>query len=954
MHVRRHRYGSLLAVLVAVLAPLASPPSPARAAFPRIAAADASATATCGTSGTPTATVYLPNIAKTLGGPFGWDTPFYIQNAGAVQATVEATFYRFSDGVAVACHKTVGLGPGTSVLDDPNADGDLTNDTQYSVVLRGFGSAIVATVDQAQGSGAGTEALAYSGFSAGATTVYLPNVTRRFYGYDVPFIVQNLGGARATVRAHFVRFDGAQQVDVGRVIDPAKSRVVDPDSDDPDVGAPGLTDGTQYAVTLTSDQPIAVVANAHDEAIGPVAFSQNGLTTGARTLYAPYAVKVANGMFSPIVVQNIGTAAVDATLTFVPLGALGASQTFTLRAIPAGGSTAFDPRFAVGTTTPCASATANVCLGPGEYSLRIDATGNVAAVVLPNSATTAAGYLAAPSLQPRSVLPIVMRSYGGPSGWNTFMFVQGTATQITVRYYALGSNALVATQQLVLPQGGIKVDPRTVAGLADNAKYAVTIDGNGGTITAIGHELASTGGDASMIYEAFGTQSLPTVPQPGSVSVTVPSDVVVAGATEQLTATVYDQYGVPLLAPVSWSGASSAGTISITGLFSATTSGGTATVTATSSGLATAATLSVQVPVRTTLAGLAFNAVTTPSLDLYVDTAISIGDVQRAVVSAAADVTQIQRDYARPFPIRPQAYVLANASTFSLAVQGIAGVGAPSPWATGECVCSSEQNWVFINWASASQYAGLSDLRHELTHAMECDAAPGATFPAWFDEGNARAEEFTVPGTSWFAMVERYRAASMANAGSLFTLADLTSRYTWAARSDTLATYEYAVAGQAIGLLRSDIGMPGELAMFSALAGGASFETAYSVAAGRPFSDFANAYAARIKALAPAYPALATAQDAPTGAGITFVVYGLPASSPFTLAITGSNGYHLLGSGARTADAYGVYYSYLAAGWPAGSYTISATWSGGVVSTAVVKTSSVADAASIDGEPVAP
>src|SRR5687767_15178618 len=39
----------------------------------------------------------------------------------------------------------------------------------------------------------------------------------------------------------------------------------------------GLRDGTQYAVTLTSTQPIAVVVNAHNETGAPVAFSHNGI-----------------------------------------------------------------------------------------------------------------------------------------------------------------------------------------------------------------------------------------------------------------------------------------------------------------------------------------------------------------------------------------------------------------------------------------------------------------------------------------------------------------------------------------------------------------------------------------------------------------------------------------------------------------------------------------------------
>ena len=56
------------------------------------------ATGSCDSTDVPTTVLYLPNVTKTLGGPSGWVTPFYVQNAGAIQTTVEATFFRFRDG----------------------------------------------------------------------------------------------------------------------------------------------------------------------------------------------------------------------------------------------------------------------------------------------------------------------------------------------------------------------------------------------------------------------------------------------------------------------------------------------------------------------------------------------------------------------------------------------------------------------------------------------------------------------------------------------------------------------------------------------------------------------------------------------------------------------------------------------------------------------------------------
>ena len=454
--------------------------------------------APCGTTGLPTATVYLPNITKTLGGPAGWYTPFIAQNIGTAATTLEVSFYKFSDGSLVTCRKILALAPGTSFADVPNNDIDLPGDTQFSVVIKSFGAPIVSVVNQVQGSGSTSEALSYTGSSAGATKVYLPNVTRRFFGYDVPLIIQNLGTASGTATASFVSFDGTQTGSASVSVQPGRSAVIDPDV------TPGLVDGTQYAVTITATQPVAVVANAHNESGAPVAYSHNGLTSGATTVYAPYAAKSGpSGRFSPVVVQNLGTAAADATLTFTPLNG-GTPQTFTLAAIAAAAAKAFDPRFTTGTTTLCTTQSAT-CLGAGEYSLVVTSSQPIAAVTLPVTDITAEAYVAATTVTSKVYLPNVTRTLGGPTGWTTPIILQSvTATSATLTWYRFDNGQLAVTQNVTLTAGSSKwIDPATVVGLSENTQYAVVIDaGVGTTITAIVYQLAS-GGDNAAIYSGF-------------------------------------------------------------------------------------------------------------------------------------------------------------------------------------------------------------------------------------------------------------------------------------------------------------------------------------------------------------------------------------------------------------------------------------------------------------------
>src|SRR3989454_3631197 len=256
---------------------------------------------------TPTATNYLPNITKTLGGPTGWQTPFIVQNSGAVSTTLEVSWYKFADG---SCAKRINVtqAAGTSYAYIPNNDSTIADNSQFSVVVKSYGAPVVSVVNEHQGVTDRAEAMSYDGFSAGAKSVFLPNITRRFFGFVTPIIIQNLGAATTTATAQFVQRGGpASPINIIRVIDPGKSQFIDPNS------TVGLTDGTAYAVTVTADQPVAVVVNTHHDdsfVAQPVAYSADGIATGATTVYAPYFANNATRVgVSTADRHNVGTAA---------------------------------------------------------------------------------------------------------------------------------------------------------------------------------------------------------------------------------------------------------------------------------------------------------------------------------------------------------------------------------------------------------------------------------------------------------------------------------------------------------------------------------------------------------------------------------------------------------------------------------------------------------------------
>jgi hypothetical protein len=203
---------------------------------------------------TLTQTLYLPNITRNLGGSFGWYTPFIVQNTGTASTMLEVSFYDFVDGSCKSRSLVSGIAPGTSYANDPrdsSKNPTLPMEGQFAVVVKSYGSTVVGVVNEHQGPpptggqpSARAEAMSYNGFTAGANTVFLPNITRRLFNLFVtPFIIQNLGEGTANVQATFRTFDGTgSPVTVGRTIEPGRSKPVDPNSNDFQIGAPGLTD----------------------------------------------------------------------------------------------------------------------------------------------------------------------------------------------------------------------------------------------------------------------------------------------------------------------------------------------------------------------------------------------------------------------------------------------------------------------------------------------------------------------------------------------------------------------------------------------------------------------------------------------------------------------------------------------------------------------------------------
>jgi len=454
----------------------------------------------------PTVSVYLPYVTKTLGGADGWETPFIIQNADTVATDLELNFYAIGDGSLVARRIVRDLKPRTSYADRPNNDADLAGDAAYSGVVRSFGATVVAVVNMQRGAGSRFEADAYVSEIGGAQSLFLPRVARRVDGFISRVIIQNVDTQPTVAAAAFLPLDGTTAVTSTRTIQPGRSSVID-------LGAePGLADGTQYAIRISASARLNAIVNTHRDATtdaAPVVYAYGAIVSGANTAYGPYVAKNVPGLAagnSVIAVQNMGSAPAQPSLNFTPIGG-GAGTRFEGPTLAPSTAWLFDLRFRDGDTrqAACDRVRSTGCLGDGEYSWTVAAPGSqLAALVTVIGSTTAVAYSAL-SRPADYFLPNVTRTLGGPNGWTTPIIIQSvSANLLTLSWYRFTDGMLATTQSIaIVPGSALRIDPRDVSGLRDDAQYAVVVAGNGGRLTALVVEINFQGGDGAAIYTGF-------------------------------------------------------------------------------------------------------------------------------------------------------------------------------------------------------------------------------------------------------------------------------------------------------------------------------------------------------------------------------------------------------------------------------------------------------------------
>jgi EAL domain-containing protein (putative c-di-GMP-specific phosphodiesterase class I) len=328
--------------------------------------------------------------------------------------------------------------------------------------------------------------------------------------------------------------------------------------------------------------------------------------------------------------------------------------------------------------------------------------------------------------------------------------------------------------------------------------------------------------------------------------------------------------------------------------------------------------------------GFAMTDVRSDGARVFAEATIGVDDTRRIATAVTDDVAGVERMLATSFERQPAVYVFATRASFAFALQrsfGQSGTDAGMLAAANGGVAFPRQGAIAINWESVRGDISLSVLRHELAHLLVHEIAGVDTeLPAWFDEGLASlAARDAAPGGLAGARDASVTLALLAQGSASLTA--MSSPVDWTLRNAQLDGRGYAVAAEAVDVLRASGGNDGLRAIL-ARSRAVGFGQAFGEARGESVADFASAFPARF----------ATEHSAPRiqhvarGSSVEWSVSGVQPNAPITVTIDGAN-YHL--EFHVQSDRDGVYSAVFGGTARAGEYSITVLARGAQASTVV-------------------
>ncbi len=185
-------------------------------------------------------TFYVPALYKAY---YGWNAALSIQNMGAAEATVNVAYSN-------AHTASYTIAPKSSVaIYIPNV-AELPAGLHSATVTADQDVAVSVNISNSY-----NRAATYNGIANASTTVFAPNLMKRYYKYSSSVTCQNLGSAAATMTINYAGQPGASETS-GPIAPGANWEVYLPNK-------AALPNGYNGSATITADQNIACIINSN-------------------------------------------------------------------------------------------------------------------------------------------------------------------------------------------------------------------------------------------------------------------------------------------------------------------------------------------------------------------------------------------------------------------------------------------------------------------------------------------------------------------------------------------------------------------------------------------------------------------------------------------------------------------------------------------------------------------
>jgi hypothetical protein len=245
------------------------------------------------------------------GGPF--NTAFRVQNLGSADANCEFSFYNASGVSQYDSGALTPIPPGDSLYVYVPVDTSVADGMYSAVVSCDQDVAAVVNISDAD-SGA-----SYSGVGGSevADTLYAPAIYDNYYNYYTDVVVQNASSGAINITLDIYQPGVASPVYSNTKTNVAANASVTWEQE----GLAQLATNQFYSAKITGTGAVAAIVNIYGKAgYDGQLYSYNAFSAGSTTAYAPVIMNNYYGYYTALVVQNMGTATANVTITYSDAG----------------------------------------------------------------------------------------------------------------------------------------------------------------------------------------------------------------------------------------------------------------------------------------------------------------------------------------------------------------------------------------------------------------------------------------------------------------------------------------------------------------------------------------------------------------------------------------------------------------------------------------------------------